>query len=134
MEEKPIETRHLRVSVADTETSSILQSDSKRPRSSRFSGYSGSSRIADETEARKRLYTIVVIQYILIGAWFLVSIAIGTVFVRMSCWTVMIVQTCIFSFALHRIRNSIASVNQDDSFEDENDPSFETNIPLLRCN
>ena len=61
-----------------------------------------------------------VIQYILIAAWFIVSIAIGTVFVRMSCWTVMIVQTSVFSFALHRIRNSIALVqNQDDSFEDD---------------
>ena len=123
--------------MADTETSSMLQSDSKisiSKRSSRFSGNSGSSRMVDETEARKRLYSIVVIQYILIGAYFITSIAIGTVFVRMSCWTVMIVQTSIFSFALHRIRNSIASVNQDDSFEDENYPSFETNIPLLRFN
>lgn len=123
--------------MADTETSSMLQSDSKisiSKRSSRFSGNSGSSRMVDETEARKRLYSIVVIQYILIGAYFITSIAIGTVFVRMSCWTVMIVQTSIFSFALQRIRNSIASVNQDDSFEDENYPSFETNIPLLRFN
>ena len=88
----------------------------------------------DETEANKWLHSITVIHCILIVVRFLTSIATGTVLVRISCWTVMVVQTCIFSFSLRRIRSLIASMKPDDLSDDESQPSFETNVPLLRCN
>ena len=90
-----------------------------------------------EKQAKMRLYILMFIQYTLIIAWFITSLVIGTVFVRMSCWMVMIVQTCIFAISLHKLRNLIASVNREDDdqrFNEDEATSFTTNVPLLKCN
>ena len=84
-----------------------------------------------------RLYILMALQYTLIIAWFITSLAIGTVLVRMSCWMVMTVQTCIFAISLHKLRNLIASVNREENDKKVNEDeatSFTTNVPLLRCN
>lgn len=73
---------------------------------------------------------LMALQYTVILAWFVASIVTGTVFVRMSCWIAMVLQTTIFTLSLRRLRSLIAKVN--DSENDET--NFTTNVPLLNYN
>lgn len=87
----PKSNRPKNMTLADTEEGSIMGSVADRRTQSQASNMSLYELVEMEKSSKKKVRCLMLVQYSLILAWFVTSLVIGTVFVRMSCWMVMVI-------------------------------------------